>query len=234
MKSTSQGPVIWRIRSDEEEHRALEHADEQQVAALVVLGDLGAPSSRTRSFSWSGWTRISPIGGVAHAGAAVVRSRAVRPRAAAACARRAATPPLDDRARAVAEVERARPPAQRQHLARRARPRRAHERPRRRPRRAAARRAAQRGRQRGRRASAIAVAARRARRRRPRRAPRPRRAAAPRCAATFASAAGCTARAPARAPSRTRVRAKRRRRSSRPRATPGRARHAVARSSARA
>ena len=32
MKSTSHGISIWRIRSDEEEHGALEHADQQQVA----------------------------------------------------------------------------------------------------------------------------------------------------------------------------------------------------------
>ena len=42
MKSTSQGTSMRRMRSDEEEDRALEHADEQQVAARVVRADLVA------------------------------------------------------------------------------------------------------------------------------------------------------------------------------------------------
>ena len=40
MKSTSQVPGICAHQVGEEEHRALEHADEQQVAALVVRADL--------------------------------------------------------------------------------------------------------------------------------------------------------------------------------------------------
>ena len=40
MKSTSHGISMWRMRSDEEEHGALEHADEQQVAAGVLRADL--------------------------------------------------------------------------------------------------------------------------------------------------------------------------------------------------
>ena len=40
MKSTSQGTVRWRIRSAMKTHRALEDADEDQVAALVVAADL--------------------------------------------------------------------------------------------------------------------------------------------------------------------------------------------------
>ena len=40
MKSTSHGMSRWRIRSDEEEHRALQHADQDQVLARVVARDL--------------------------------------------------------------------------------------------------------------------------------------------------------------------------------------------------
>ena len=40
MKSTSHGTSSWRIRSDEEEHGALEHADQHQVLAGVVAGDV--------------------------------------------------------------------------------------------------------------------------------------------------------------------------------------------------
>ena len=85
MKSTSQVPRDLAHQVGEEEHRALEHADEQQVTALVVLADL-APEARTRSLSWSGWTRISPIGGALMRGgiypsvADAHRSRRRRPR----------------------------------------------------------------------------------------------------------------------------------------------------------
>ena len=41
MKSTSHGTSISRIRSREEEHRALEHADQQQVAVRRSRRDLG-------------------------------------------------------------------------------------------------------------------------------------------------------------------------------------------------
>ena len=40
MKSTSQGISILRMRVGHEEHRSLEHADEQEVAAAVVVADL--------------------------------------------------------------------------------------------------------------------------------------------------------------------------------------------------
>ena len=63
MKSTSQGMSICAHEVGEEEDGALQHADEQQVAALVVARDLPRRASRTRCSSSSGWTRISPIWG---------------------------------------------------------------------------------------------------------------------------------------------------------------------------
>ena len=47
------------MRSDEEEDGALEDADEEQLAALVVARDLPAELA-TRCASSSRWTRISP------------------------------------------------------------------------------------------------------------------------------------------------------------------------------
>ena len=61
MKSTSHGIVDVAHEVGEEEHGALEDADEQRVLARVVARDLASPSSRTRCWSSSGWTRISPM-----------------------------------------------------------------------------------------------------------------------------------------------------------------------------
>ena len=114
MKSTSHGTSMWRMRSRQEEDRALEHADQQQARALRSPRRSRAPSSRTRARSSSGWTRISPIGGVAHPWrgslSAVARGRRRRPLACAA------SPPDDHRADALAHVQRA--VAQRQELRR--------------------------------------------------------------------------------------------------------------------
>ena len=61
MKSTSQPTSRWRIRSARKRNGALEDADQQQVLALVVAGDLLAPAARMRCCRSSAWTRISPI-----------------------------------------------------------------------------------------------------------------------------------------------------------------------------
>ena len=180
----------------EEEHGALQHPDQQQVLALVVARDLLAELAHAvlqlvgldedladLGFRASGGSRCVPVG---------VRSKR-------------STPLLDDRARAVADVERAvearaqvveaaRPPAAR---GARARPRRARRTTSRRA--PAAARAGARPRSgRGRRAPSS----------RPRRAPRPRRAAARRCAGCCASAARVDSRSAGTRPSRTRARAK--------------------------
>ena len=61
MKSTSQGTSMWRMRSREEEHGALEHADQQQVLARRSRARSPRPARRTRCWSSSAWTRISPM-----------------------------------------------------------------------------------------------------------------------------------------------------------------------------
>ena len=203
MKSTSHGIVDLAHQVGEEEHRALEHADQQQVPARVVARDLGAELADP-VLQVVGLDEDLADRGVAHAERAVLsvstsRGPAVRPRTRSD--RRART----TRARAVAEVERARRSPQREHLLGAAR----------RPRHgapvasSASRRTTSRAqRRRQRRAggsSSISSRPREHRRRRARRAPRPRRAAARRVRSTLRSAAGWTSRSAGSEPSRTRV-----------------------------
>ena len=62
MKSTSHGHVEVAHQVGEEEDRALQDADEQQVPALVVR-EISSASCLTRCARSSRWTRISPMAG---------------------------------------------------------------------------------------------------------------------------------------------------------------------------
>ena len=61
MKSTSTGIVEVAHQVREEEHGALEHADEQQVLARVVARDLARPAPGPGAARSSAGTRVSPI-----------------------------------------------------------------------------------------------------------------------------------------------------------------------------
>ena len=60
MKSISQGTLELAHQVGQEEHRALEHADQDQVALCVVRADLGAELA-TRSCRRSEAISVSPI-----------------------------------------------------------------------------------------------------------------------------------------------------------------------------
>ena len=180
MKSTSTGIVEVAHQVREEEHRALEHADQQQVLARVVARDLLAPARAPAAPRSSAGTRISPIACVVAHASILVGARRVgvasdRPRSRAACAERE-HPVRRSRGRPRAGPAPCAVRRQRRDLVGASRrPRRPG---RRRPRRRAAGRpaAAAPAAARAARSSGISLRARRAPRRRARRAPRPRRA----------------------------------------------------------
>ena len=114
MKSTSHGIVELAHQVREEEHRALQHADQQQVLARVVAGDLrrqlahparrgprrgrGSRRSRRRRLTAIQFSRgFAPVG----RGGTARRALGVRPNRS--------TPSRDARPDAVREVERRRP-----------------------------------------------------------------------------------------------------------------------------
>ena len=163
MKSTSQGTSMLAHQVGEEEHRALEHADEQQVAARVVRARSRAPSCAHALLQLVGLDED-----LADRRGSRIAARRLVTRARGRRALEAQHAVLDDRARAVAQVEHAAPspgrrargssasaPAAPGRTGRRRRPRRGAARRAARARAAAPRRCSTRDRGRGRRARVV-------------------------------------------------------------------------------
>src|SRR3954447_15660257 len=106
MKSTSHGIEIWRMTSARKKTAPL-RTPMRSRSRSAYSWVMAWPSERTRCLRSSGWTRISPIAG-SRIGARSLRARDRQRR----CALAAQHGSVDDRAGALAEVERAVPEGQ--------------------------------------------------------------------------------------------------------------------------